>query len=81
MLSHRLGALRLNVTFVKRNLCVLNTLRKSMGLNVIAFRPHAGETGDVLHLGATYMLCESINHGINLEHQVSLQYLYFLDQV
>ena len=27
------------------------------------------------------MLCESINHGINLEHQVSLQYLYYLDQV
>jgi hypothetical protein len=26
-------------------------------------------------------LCPSINHGINLEHQVSLQYLYYLDQV
>jgi AMP deaminase len=34
-----------------------------------------------MHLGATYMLCESINHGINLENQVSLQYLYYLDQV
>jgi AMP deaminase len=27
------------------------------------------------------MLCESINHGINLDIQVSLQYLYYLDQV
>jgi AMP deaminase len=27
------------------------------------------------------MLCESNNHGINLDMQVSLQYLYYLDQV
>ena len=67
--------------FLWANLCVLNKLRKAKGLNVITFRPHAGETGDPMHLGATYMLCESINHGINLEHQVSLQYLYYLDQV
>merc|ERR1712125_186222 len=33
------------------------------------------------HLAATYMLANSINHGINLEHQVSLQYLYYLDQI
>ena len=34
-----------------------------------------------MHLAATYMLATSINHGIKLEHQVSLQYLYYLDQV
>ena len=34
-----------------------------------------------MHLAATYMLCKSINHGINLDKQVSLQYLYYLDQV
>lgn len=34
-----------------------------------------------MHLAATYMLCRSINHGINLDKQVSLQYLYYLDQV
>lgn len=27
------------------------------------------------------MLCESINHGVNLDMQVSLQYLYYLDQI
>ena len=63
------------------NLEVLNKVRKSKGLNTIAFRPHAGETGDTMHLAATYMLCRSINHGINLDKQVSLQYLYYLDQV
>ena len=63
------------------NLEVLNSLRKARGLNTFAFRPHAGETGDPMHLACTYMLCESINHGINLHKQVSLQYLYYLDQV
>ena len=63
------------------NIEVLNKLRKTKGLNTFAFRPHAGETGDTMHLAATYMLCSSINHGINLDKQVSLQYLYYLDQV
>jgi len=63
------------------NLEVLNALRKSLGLNTIAFRPHAGETGNPMNLCATYMLCESIAHGINLDNNVSLQYLYYLDQV
>jgi AMP deaminase len=34
-----------------------------------------------MNLACTYMLCESIAHGINLDVQVSLQYLYYLDQV
>lgn len=63
------------------NIEVLNKLRASKGLNTFAFRPHAGETGDAMHLAATYMLADSINHGINLDKQVSLQYLYYLDQV
>jgi len=67
--------------FIWANLEVLNKLRATRGLNTFAFRPHAGETGDPMHLAATYMLCESINHGILLDMQVSLQYLYYLDQV
>jgi len=67
--------------FLWANLEVLNSLRKARGLNTIAFRPHAGETGNPLNLACTYMLSESIAHGINLDVQVSLQYLYYLDQV
>jgi AMP deaminase len=67
--------------FLWANIEVLNAIRKSKGLNTFALRPHAGETGDVMHLATTYILSQSINHGINLEHQVSLQYLYYLDQV
>ena len=67
--------------YIWANLEVLNQLRIAKGLNPLAFRPHAGETGDPMHLAATYLLCPSINHGINLHSQVSLQYLYYLDQV
>ena len=67
--------------FVWSNMEVLNQLRRARGLNTFAFRPHAGETGDPMHLAASYMLCESINHGILLDMQVSLQYLYYLDQI
>lgn len=67
--------------YIWANLHVLNRLRQARGLNTIAFRPHAGETGDSMHLAASYMLCDSINHGILLDSQVSLQYLYYLDQI
>jgi len=67
--------------FLWANMQVLNSLREARGLNTFSFRPHAGETGDPMHLASTYMLCESINHGINLDMQVSLQYLYYLDQI
>ncbi len=67
--------------FLWSNLEVLNSLRRARGLNTIAFRPHAGETGNPLNLACTYLLSESIAHGINLDQQVSLQYLYYLDQV
>lgn len=67
--------------FLWANLQVLNQLRSARGLNTFSFRPHAGETGDPMHLAATYILCDSINHGILLDAQVSLQYLYYLDQV
>mmetsp|Transcript_56019 Transcript_56019/g.64676 ORF Transcript_56019/g.64676 Transcript_56019/m.64676 type:complete len:739 (+) Transcript_56019:41-2257(+) len=67
--------------FLWANLEVLNSLRKARNLNTISFRPHAGETGNPLNLACTYMLSESIAHGINLDMQVSLQYLYYLDQV
>jgi AMP deaminase len=67
--------------FIWANMESLNRLRQARGLNTFAFRPHAGETGDPMHLAVSYMLCESINHGILLDMQVSLQYLYYLDQI
>jgi AMP deaminase len=40
--------------YLRINIEVLNVLRKSKGLNTFSFRPHAGETGDTMHLGRAF---------------------------
>ena len=67
--------------YISTNIHVLNQLRKSMGLNVFSFRPHAGESGDEFHLAASYLVANNINHGIRLRKLQVLQYLYYLDQI
>ena len=67
--------------YIYANLYVLNKLREERGLNTFAFRPHAGEAGDVDHLASSLLLCENIAHGINLRKSPCLQYLYYLGQV
>ena len=37
---------------------------------------HAGEAGPVHHLQTTFLLCDGISHGINLEQNPVLQYLW-----
>ncbi|KAJ9529077.1 hypothetical protein QJQ45_007147 [Haematococcus lacustris] len=59
--------------YIYANLYVLNKFRESRGLNTFAFRPHAGEAGDIDHLAASFMLCENIAHGINLRKSPLLQ--------
>ena len=63
------------------NIFVLNRLRESLGLNVFSFRPHCGESGDVMHLVTGYLLSNGIAHGIGLKDNAPLQYLYYLDQI
>jgi AMP deaminase len=67
--------------YLAANLRVLNTLRASRGMSTFSFRPHGGEAGDVDHLAACFLLAESVNHGITMRRNPSLQYLYYLDQV
>ena len=67
--------------YVYSNLHTLNQLRASKGFTTFAFRPHAGEAGDAEHLACTFLLAQSINHGIRLSKSPSLQYLYYLAQV
>ena len=66
-------------TFV--NLTVLNQLREERGLNTFNFRPHCGEAGPVQHLVSAFMMCDSINHGLQLRKVPVLQYLFYLCQV
>ena len=63
------------------SLSTLNALRIAKGLNTIALRPHAGESGAPLHLGGAYLFATSINHGIRLSDSAVLQYLFYVDQV
>ena len=67
--------------YVYANLYSLNKLREAKGLNVITFRPHAGEAGDLDHLAAAFLLTKNIAHGINLRKSPVLQYLYYLAEI
>lgn len=67
--------------FIFVNLRVLNYLRRMKGLNQFAYRPHAGEAGEVHHLDVAFMLADGINHGLNLRKAPVLQYLFYLEQI
>jgi len=67
--------------YIWANLTVLNKLRMRKGYNTFAFRPHAGEAGDVEHLAVTFLCAHGINHGINLVKTPVLQYLYYIKQI
>lgn len=64
--------------FLQANLRVLNRLRAAFGKSQFAFRPHAGEAGEMHHLDTAFLLADSINHGIQLSKSYPLQYLYYL---
>lgn len=67
--------------YIWANLRALNHLRASRGLNTFSFRPHAGEAGAIDNLDTTFLMANSINHGINLKLSPALQYLYYLGQI
>jgi len=67
--------------YLYANLFSLNSLRQSLGMSTFAFRPHAGEAGDVNNLASTFLCAQHINHGILLRKAPTLQYLYYLKQV
>jgi len=50
-------------------------------IDTFDFRPHSGESGDLNHLVATFLLACGGNHGINLIKNNALQYLYYLAQI
>jgi len=69
------------IYYLFANLRELNALRSRVGMTTLSLRPHAGETGELSHLAATFLCAESINHGIMLRKSPSLQYLYYLEQI
>ncbi|KAL0234637.1 hypothetical protein PCE1_001673 [Barthelona sp. PCE] len=79
--SHRDPPFSYYVYFLYSNLYMLNGLRNDCGMNTIALRPHAGESGGMEHLTSTYLTCHGIVHGINLKNNPVLQYLFYLGQI
>ncbi|CAJ1378715.1 unnamed protein product [Effrenium voratum] len=67
--------------FIQSNLRLLNMLRHQKGLNTFAYRPHAGEAGEVHHLDTAFLLADGVNHGLNLRKSMGLQYLFYLAQI
>jgi len=64
------------------NLRKFNDLCKATGRGWhLSFRPHCGEAGPTHHLATSFLLADGINHGINLQHNAVLQYLYYCCQV
>ncbi|KTW29345.1 AMP deaminase [Pneumocystis carinii B80] len=63
------------------NMAVLNHWRKERGFNTFLFRPHSGEAGNISHLACSFLTSYSINHGILLEKNYTIQYLYYLAQI
>lgn len=67
--------------YLYSNLAVLNQLRESKGMNILTYRPHAGEAGDIEHLGTSFLLAHGINHGLMLKKSPVLEYLFYLTQI
>uniref|UniRef100_A0A0N4ZU19 AMP deaminase n=1 Tax=Parastrongyloides trichosuri TaxID=131310 RepID=A0A0N4ZU19_PARTI len=67
--------------YLYSNICMLNGLRRSRGLNTFSLRPHCGEAGAVNHLISGYLTAESIAHGLLLRKSAILQYLFYLTQM
>ena len=69
------------IYYLYANLASVNELRKARGLNTFMFRPHCGESGNVDHLAAAFLVADGINHGIKLSNSPVLQYIYYLKQI
>ncbi|TEB14495.1 adenosine phosphate deaminase, partial [Perkinsus sp. BL_2016] len=69
--------------YIHSNLRIVNAIKrlKGQGESQFAFRPHSGEAGEIHHLDTTFLLADSINHGINLRRSPVLEYLFYLSQI
>ncbi|EKE39142.1 hypothetical protein ENUP19_0089G0040 [Entamoeba nuttalli] len=69
------------IYYVYTNIHVLNNLRRTLKMNTFDFKPHCGETGDPMHNAAAFLTADAISHGITLDKQNTLQYLFILAQI
>jgi len=69
------------IYYLYANISSLNILRSKLNLNTFSFRPHCGEAGDVDHLVVAFLVSNGISHGVQLEKNPVLIYLYYLKQI
>jgi AMP deaminase len=67
--------------YIYANLLAINHLRRARGMNTFAYRPHCGEAGSRDHLACAFITAHSINHGIELQNDPVLQYLFYIMQI
>ena len=67
--------------YMYANLVSLNQLRARKGLPTFDYRPHCGSSGLSEHLAVGFLLAGNITHGITLQHNSTLQYLFYLAQI
>eukprot|EP00919_Chromeraceae_sp_WS-2016_P073951 GHVR01174923.1.p1 GENE.GHVR01174923.1~~GHVR01174923.1.p1 ORF type:complete len:802 (+),score=146.57 GHVR01174923.1:414-2819(+) len=67
--------------YMYANIRTLSEFLIARGYKHLAFRPHSGEAGSISHLATSYLLADSINHGIKLKKSPVLQYLFYLRQI
>eukprot|EP00906_Rhabdomonas_costata_P018325 RCo026762 len=63
------------------NLVPLNMFRARCGRTTFSFRPHCGESGSMNHLLPAFLFCDGIAHGINMRHNPSVEFLFYLAQI
>lgn len=83
---NELRAFRNMSTLLKSNsllslISILNVFSLFEKLATFAYRPHAGEAGDIDHLACAFLLTDSIAHGLLLRKAPVLQYLFYLTQI
>jgi len=67
--------------YLQTNLRVLNRVRARAGKSQFSYRPHSGEAGEIHHLDTSFLLADSISHGLNLRKSMPLQYLFYLASI
>ena len=63
------------------NIVSLNDFRASRGLSTFTFRPQSGEMGSLDHLIGSFLVANSINHGVTLAKYPVMEYLYYITRI
>eukprot|EP01012_Entosiphon_sulcatum_P012156 TRINITY_DN17591_c0_g1_i1.p1 TRINITY_DN17591_c0_g1~~TRINITY_DN17591_c0_g1_i1.p1 ORF type:complete len:1308 (+),score=190.02 TRINITY_DN17591_c0_g1_i1:456-4379(+) len=67
--------------YIWANLQALNTFRASRKLSTLSYRPNCAEKPNLDNMVTSFLLADSINHGVRMTVSPVLQYLFYLTQI